>query len=193
MGGKGTLEADNIVAVLRSEYVKALDAKFASNDAVTKLKIDKIAILPEILTVTVPESTFYPKWKQGPAKRGDSVTVRHDGFQLRDLAAMNRNLRYFPALSVPWVTAVAVNNSPAKHDLSTFKSQYDMDDAEFHAWDEYWSKNYAVRVGQAKALIHLLYGFQPQTPNSQNFVLEFDPNDMTDMKRVLVSSPSVSH
>ena len=43
-------------------------------------------------------------------------------------------------------------------------------------WEKAWTRNFAHDIGYAKAVLHLCYGLQCLTPNSQNFLLEFEPN-----------------
>jgi hypothetical protein len=118
-----------------------------------------IHILPEILTITCVKST---------ANDGDQeVVVENDGFQLRDLQRLKSEMRYFPALSTPYVKG--------NGNLTTWKPQQDLSPSEFDAWNTYWADSYAARIGRAKALLHILYGFAPITPNMQNFVFEYDP------------------
>jgi hypothetical protein len=43
-------------------------------------------------------------------------------------------------------------------------------------WIQYWSQHFAANMGRTKAILHLCYGLQCLTPNSQNFILEFTGN-----------------
>ena len=197
MGGKGMLEPDSIVAALRTEYMDALDALYATrNSSHVNEHKKEIVILPELLTVTAKESEIYElkqeKTPFDPTSNfhfGEQVYVKkiikQDGFQLRDLSRMNPSMRYFPALSATYV--------PGNGDLATWKPEQLLTDDEYKLWDSYWDTNYAARIGKAKALLHVFYGFAPLTPNMQNFLFEVDATKKPPaFTRTFVSAPVLS-
>ena len=176
------LEPDSIVAALRTEYMTAMDTLYTArnSDHINQNK-KEIVLLPELLTVTAKQAEIYELKRDKTAfdpkidyHFGEQVyvkkTIQQDGFQLRDLSQMDPSKRYFPALSATYV--------PGNGDLATWKPEQLLSDgAEFDGWDAYWATNYAARIGKAKALLHLFYGFAPLTPNMQNFLFEVDPTD----------------
>lgn len=171
LGNKATLEPDAIVATLRTEFMLAMDYHYENRGVkseVTEAK-KQLVILPEALTVTCLKSTIM--------EDGQVVNVVNDGFQLRDLSRLDSKMRYFPALSTPYVKG--------NGNFKTWKPQQDLTEDEFKEWNMFWSTNYAARIGETKALLHILYGFAPLTPNMQNFVFEVDPASMT-LKRTIL-------
>lgn len=177
-GDKGTLEKDSLVAALQSNYVIAIEQFLeaqGSKGAKALVNSRAIAVLPEVLTVTCTD----------PALDGDTT----DGFQLRDLSRLSKDWVYFPPLSIPYVGRTAVPDSPVNFDV---RSEYFAGLATVSGappgtevdWATYWSGNFAGLVGKAKAILHLVYGLQPLTPNAQNFLLEISP-DMKSTRRVV--------
>jgi hypothetical protein len=90
---------------------------------------------------------------------------------------MDINNKYFPLISIPYV-------GPMSHDTpvdfvkrvpgwsALLRTNGDLDDN----WIQYWSQHFASRMGRTKAILHLCYGLQCLTPNSQNFLLEYTAN-----------------
>lgn len=173
-GEKGTLEKESLAAALRSNYIIAieqfLDAQRAQG-ARALVNSRAIVVLPEVLTVTCIDPSLDDK--------------TGDGFQLRDLSRLSRDMMYFPPLSIPYVG----RSTDAAHPVNfNDRSEYfaGLADTPGHVvapyswdWASYWSDNFASRVGQAKAILHLVYGLQPLTPNAQNFLLEMSPDSMS--------------
>ena len=52
-------------------------------------------------------------------------------------------------------------------------------------WGNFWSDAFASGIGRAKAVLHLVYGLQPLTPNSQNVLLEFESDTLEPTPRVV--------
>ena len=171
LGNKATLEPDAIVATLRTEFMLAMDHHYENRGLREDVNNAKkaLVILPEVLTVTCLKSTILEDGKQ--------VEVVNDGFQLRDLSRLDSKMRYFPALSTPYVKG--------NGNFKTWICQQDLSEDDFKNWNTYWSTGYAARIGETKALLHILYGFAPLTPNMQNFVFEVDPATMALKRTVL--------
>ncbi|KIW88829.1 uncharacterized protein Z519_10313 [Cladophialophora bantiana CBS 173.52] len=155
LGNKATLEPDTVVATLRTEFLLAMDRYYETRGA---------------LTATCLKSTL--------VEDSIPVEVKNDGFQFRDLSRLDPAMRYFPALSMPYVKG--------NGNLTTWQPQQELSGNDFQAWKTYWSTKYAARIGETKALLHLLYGFAPLTSNMQNFVLEVDPKDPKTLKRAVL-------
>ncbi|KAJ7241354.1 hypothetical protein B0H12DRAFT_45681 [Mycena haematopus] len=172
---KGALEKDALAAALRSDYVFALEAHLLDKVSPATAVGHQIIVLPELLTVTCTDATI----------DGGSG----DGFQLRDLSRLNGAAYYFPPLSIPYVgrSEPFVQAHPVNFDI---RSDYfaglagDLTKAPF--WADFWAGEFASRIGQAKAVLHLVYGLQPLTPNAQNFLLEFPDKTMEATGRVVV-------
>jgi hypothetical protein len=101
----------------------------------------------------------------------------YDGFQLRDLRHLDPKKRYFPPFSIPYVGPTANTNAPV--DFVNRVTGWSSLGSKVHPdgdapWISFWSRNFARAIGEAKAALHLCYGLQGLTPNSQNFLLEFD-------------------
>ncbi|KAF8188832.1 hypothetical protein K438DRAFT_2145851 [Mycena galopus ATCC 62051] len=172
---KGTLEKDALAAALRSDYVLALEAHLLDKVSPATAVGHQIIVLPELLTVTCTDATI-----DGGAG---------DGFQLRDLSRLDRAAHYFPPLSIPYVgrSAPFVQAQPVNFDVrSDYFAGLAGNPAETCFWANFWASEFASRIGQAKAVLHLVYGLQPLTPNAQNFLLEFSDKTMQDAGRVVV-------
>lgn len=164
-GEKGTLEKESLAAALRSNYVIELERFLKAQAAKALPNSQRLVVLPEVLTVTCIDPDL-------DGKTGD-------GFQLRDLSRLNRDRVYFPALSIPYIGRTADKGHPINYDI---RSEYfaglqeaaskDAALTQPADWATHWSNAFAARVGQAKALLHFVYGLQPLTPNAQNFLLE---------------------
>lgn len=144
-GGKATLEENSVQACLRGDHIAHVD-RTVGHDPVAD---PDVLVLPEILTVT--------------EDLGDSPG---DGFQVRDLSRLRTDHVYFPALSIPYVGAGA----PVAFGVLADRWAGRDDDA----WAAFWEQHYAARLGAVKAALLIRYGLQLGTPNSQNFLLEFD-------------------
>lgn len=181
MGGKGALEKESIAAALRSEYlmdiykmfyrspINAMKAYVSAKDTIPNL-IDEIVILPEVLTVTCTNAGV----------DGGSG----DGFQLRDISRLDPSKKYFPPIStlfVGYAGGNALNFTTPAAPWAAFGEIAQKRDE----WIAFWTENFAKRIGRAKATLHLHYGLQCLTPNSQNFLLEFDTN-MSKVSRVIL-------
>ncbi len=156
-GGKATLEENSLLACLRSEYVTAMDNARGHQPA----NDPALVVLREILTVT------------------ENLDVPGDGFQVRDLSALRRDHVYVPALSIPYIGALATG-AP---DLTTMAPRWANRDTA--AWTTFWRDNYAATLGRAKALLLLRYGLQLATPNGQNFLIELR-GDLTPTGRLVL-------
>lgn len=167
-GEKGTLEKDSLAAALRSNYVIAVEQFLTAQKAPALESSRRLIVLPEALTVTCTDPSL-------DGKTGD-------GFQLRDLNRLDQDKLYFPPLSIPYIARTTDSNRPI--DFNT-RSEYFAGLAETPKgapatapkpsdWAVYWSTEFAARVGQTKAILHLVYGLQALTPNAQNFLLEAD-------------------
>ena len=167
-GGKGTLEKEAAAAALQSEYIATIAALFKGRALVKEL-MDEVIVLPEILTVvcTNPKYTIV----KGPADKKKSI-VDNDGFQLRDIGGLNPEKTHFPPISIPFLGV----GTPV--DFKTLEAAWSFVDNQKgrDGWKEFWKKNYAKRIGRAKAILHLCYGLQHLSPNAQNFLLEFGSN-----------------
>jgi hypothetical protein len=117
---------------------------------------------------------------------------KYDGFQLRDLRGLDSHMKYFPPFSIPYVgksNTGAIDFVNRAAGWSSLASDLPL---EKDPWVAFWSEHFAAKVGKTKAALHLCYGLQGLTPNSQNFLLEFnqamDPTgkvvvrDLLDMK-----------
>lgn len=173
---KGTLEKDALAAALRSDYVLAHEAAMKTKSSPAFAVAHQVIILPELLTVTCTDATL-----DGGA---------NDGFQLRDLSRLHRGARYFPPLSIPYVgnqAGVADQKPPVNFDVrSTYFAGLAGDATNATAWSKYWGSEFASRLGQAKAVLHLVYGLQPLTPNAQNFLLEYPDDNLYSVTRVVL-------
>lgn len=78
-----------------------------------------------------------------------------EGYLFRDLSFMNDGNYYLPALSIPY----------AGRKIAELNKQ---------APEEFWKKNYAELLGEAKAKLLLRYGLQMETPNAQNMLIQLD-------------------
>jgi len=176
---KMTLEKDALAAALRSNYIIALEASMQRRTSPAYAVAHQIVILPELLTVTCVDASL----DEG----------MQDGFQLRDLTRLHRGSHYVPALSVPYLgnrDVVPVTDASQQQKLLlpgeigytppppvNFDTRSDYFDGLIGPaagdWANFWSQEFASRIGQAKAILHLVYGLQPLTPNAQNFLLEF--------------------
>ena len=99
----------------------------------------------------------------------------NDGFQLRDLSQMNPKNKYFPPISIPYVGPMANATTPVDFvtRVSGWSALLSIDGNLDNAWIHHWSQNFAAKMGRTKAILHLCYGLQCLTPNSQNFLLEY--------------------
>jgi hypothetical protein len=108
----------------------------------------------------------------------------NDGFQLRDLSQMNIKNKYFPPISIPYTGTATSENNPvdfvnrALGWSALLSTAGDLD----HAWIQHWSHNFAAKMGRTKAILHLCYGLQCLTPNSQNFLIEYSRDAENTMK-----------
>jgi hypothetical protein len=83
--------------------------------------------------------------------------------------------KYFPPISIPYTgTGVNeknpvdfVNRVPGWSALLSTAGNLD------NGWIQNWSLNFAAKMGRTKAILHLCYGLQCLTPNSQNFLIEY--------------------
>lgn len=141
-GGKDVLETNALLASMRSDWVEHVEKTIGTDP--------KLIILRELLTVTYPNQ---------PPILGKTV---RDGYQVRDLSALNPDRIYFPPLSIPFGGQAFATAYNQKHSGSP---------KNFH---EFWKAAYAEAIGAAKAKLLLRYGLQLTTPNPQNFLLEFD-------------------
>ncbi len=169
---KDVLEWNNVLAMLRSYYIRDVDKMVGSDPA--------LVILTELLTVT--------------DKSGD-------GFQVRDLRPLvpriGRGCWYLPALSVPYFGlevvrrfkaqggAVTVDmikdqvspgffNSFSPHLAKQFSQPAAPSADDQKAFEYYWGRNYAIQLGIVKAKLLLRYALQWMMPNPQNMVIELD-------------------
>jgi hypothetical protein len=78
-----------------------------------------------------------------------------NGIVVRDLRPLMNGNYFLPALSIPYA-----GESIAKLNGKTV--------------DEFFGKEYAEKLGRAKARLLIRYGIQMETPNSQNMLIEFD-------------------
>lgn len=90
----------------------------------------------------------------------DVLSVRDkatgNGYIVRDLSNLKTDHYYFPAFSIPHEGAdiARANHAP---------------------FPGIWDDVYAEKLGRTKAKMLLRYGFQMESPNPQNFLIEFDP------------------
>lgn len=100
----------------------------------------------------------------GISEGGPGSTARGDGVLVRDLSALRTDRIYIPAISIPFLDVR----------LQKLCRRYEAyPDTE---WQDLWERAYAEALGRAKALLLLRYGLMMETPNAQNFLLEFDPS-----------------
>jgi hypothetical protein len=78
------------------------------------------------------------------------------GLVVRDYSDLKNENHYMAGLSLPYVGEKIAETNGAD-------------------FNEFWAKSYAAVVGQAKAQLLLFTGMQMATPNSQNLIVEFDP------------------
>lgn len=151
---KDQLEDDSILACLRSDLIAKFDADCGRRQAESKT----LTVLTELLSIT----------EKGTPEQEQSDNTYGDGAQIRDLSALNPRRSYFPPISIPFVDADKRVAFCPRFALCGDKQ-----------WRDYWGLHYAVRFGEAKALLLLRYGLQMQSPNAQNLLLEFDGDHPT--------------
>lgn len=79
------------------------------------------------------------------------------GYVIRDVRKTDDGHYYLPAMSIPYV-----GREIAKINGLRF--------------EQFWEKNYAAVLGEAKAKMLLRYGLQMETPNPQNMLIQLDRN-----------------
>jgi hypothetical protein len=184
MGGKGAVEKEFIAAALRSEYLMDVRKMFYQNrfNAMNVYAnpgsglINEIIILPEVLTVTCTN----------PAIDGGS----RDGFPLRNISGLNPSKEYFTPISIPFVSFPKPGSGAVDYTKCDFTTPASLRAAigeidKRDGWINFWADSFAKRIGRAKAILHIHYGLQCLTPNSQNFLPEFDDTMSTVSKAVL--------
>jgi hypothetical protein len=157
-GDKGVLEEDSILAAIRSEWISELD-QLAGRDPA---RDPDLVVLPEVLTVT---------------RRGADDLASGDGFQVRDLSRLKRDMVYFPALSIPFIGA----GSDAL-DFDHLCPRWSAVDV--NVWWRFWTSAFAERIGETKARLLVRYGLQASTPNAQNYLIEMT-RDMQPTGRIV--------
>ena len=141
--GKEHLEANSIIACLRSDLIAEVD-KQLGRDSNTDAEL---LLQTELLAITELNTS-------------DPITPG-DGIQVRDISCLKKDCVYLSPISIPFLDLK----------LTTLRARFSAIDED--GWADFWKKYYAERIGVAKAQLLLRYGLQLNTPNSQNFLLEF--------------------
>jgi hypothetical protein len=195
--GKARLEANSILACMRSAYIR-------ETERIKNFLDPRLVILTEVLTVTERD----PRWGPWFAWHKKQLTEPHtvpepekpktgDGFQVRSLKGLKFDSEYFPPTSIPFVrltgkgeklrvsedsahivslnprststAAVALGQPLCMSMLTELRS---LGAEELLAWKNFWKVHYAEALGRAKARLLLRYGLQGFGGNAQNFLLE---------------------
>lgn len=141
---KDKLDDESIISPLRSDLVNKYQKEFRINPRTEP----SILVLTELLTIT----------ELDPNNPHDMK----DGVQVRDLSLLDQNKVYFPPICIPFF------GLDLRQVTSKFHHINDQN------WCDFWKANYAVKLGEAKAILLLKYGMQGLSPNGQNFLLEFN-------------------
>lgn len=86
-----------------------------------------------------------------------------DGYQVRDISGLDPEKLYIPPISIPYL------------DRNLVELHRRFEGVADPAWLGFWAEAFAHALGRAKATLMLHYGLQMLTPNSQNWLLEFEP------------------
>ncbi|MEM7153899.1 MAG: hypothetical protein AAF799_13705 [Myxococcota bacterium] len=97
-----------------------------------------------------------------------------DGYQVRDISGLDPEKLYIPPISIPYLDRNLVQH------CRRFEHVADP------TWLEFWGETFAHALGRAKAVLMLHYGLQMLTPNSQNWLLEFEPGTPPEPTGVVV-------
>ena len=141
---KALLEDSCYMAMHRSECINSM----RNNDP-------SFGVQTEVLTITAPITIG----------EGDEKIETRDGFQVRDLSCMQRDLDYLPAQAIPYARQYFDQDSV---DDTALIARQIADQCAF------WRQAFAVPLGRAKARMFLNYGLIHQSANAQNFVLGFN-------------------
>lgn len=150
-GSKENVNKDVFFGLLQSDMIMLFNEKKGHSNE----RDPCMVILPEIMGV-MENSSFFPDGTDHGRKKGD-------GFLVRDLSSLDPRRIYIPALSIPFLDK----------NLKVLKDRFECFPK--IKWQNFWKVNYAELLGWAKALLLIRYGLQLETPNAQNFLLEFEP------------------
>jgi hypothetical protein len=165
---KDQLEALNVRACLRSDYLALVDEWMAAQGGARSAEDVVLKFQTEILTVTERPMGS----ERAPGNTGiyatDDFFPATDGFQVRDLGVFNTapGVFYFPPLSMP---AIGL-------DLKTLRPRWAALHEDPQRWAGLWKRIYARPVACAKVLALLRYGFQHIAPHGQNVLIELKDN-----------------
>ncbi len=151
-GEKDCLDANWIVACLRSDYVAEVDKTMKTKGRDKPNDDPDIIILTELLSIN--ETT-------------ERAEGKLDGVQVRDLSPLDTSKIYLAPLNVPFVD---LNFNLYNEEFARLK---DKD----KTWCDFWKLNWAKKLGRAKALFMLRYGLQHINPNPQNYLIELKKGD----------------
>ena len=211
-GGKGTLEKESIAAALRSEYLHLLQKIVQRSNGPAAQFIDEISVLPEVLTVTctnefidlgacdgfqlrdisglLPSNKYFPPISipfvdvpKVPTTTPPSVSTTTASHAPTTTAPKG------PTTTPPSVSTTAAS-TPTNNfvDFAKYAAPWSAitDQGPKALWVKFWDVNFARRIGRAKAILHMVYGLQCLTPNSQNFLLEFDKSMVNENGRTVL-------
>lgn len=147
---KDFLDDNWIIACLRSDYVAEIDNEMKDKRSLESLELsNNIVVLTELLSINETEKRIEGKYK--------------DGVQIRDLSALEAKNLFVPPLTIPFLDM----------DFNLLNEEFTCLKNKNVEWLEFWRKNWAARLGRAKALFLLRYGLQHINPNPQNYLIEF--------------------
>ncbi|WP_434419264.1 hypothetical protein [Nannocystis pusilla] len=92
-----------------------------------------------------------------------------DGIQVREVGDAGKDEVWFPALAIP---------SHGKAFAEAWEPKCD--------WVQFWTKNFALPAGRAKAEMLVYFGLQHMTSNAQNFLSAFERAGKRDARRVIL-------
>jgi hypothetical protein len=106
---------------------------------------------------------------------GKGAADRWDGFQVRHLGSMGDDI-WFPALAIPTSGKTFAKRWAHATDFS---------------WKQFWSKNFAHKLGRSKAEMLAMFGLQHMTANAQNMLVAFkrkrtNYNDGTEARHIIL-------
>ncbi|MHA7633879.1 hypothetical protein [Corallococcus sp. M7] len=158
---KDLLEENSAHAMLRSDLISEMTSKYKHYSLETRYQLEVLCVQMYL-------------GKQDLSGNGVDAD-RWDGFQVRELGSMDGEI-WFPALSIPTSGKTFAKRWAHKTDFS---------------WKDFWGKNFAEKLGRAKAEMLVLFGLQHMTANSQNMLIAFPRdkggyNASTDAKAIIL-------
>lgn len=179
---KDLLEENSIHAMRRSNLIHVTRKRVGEEKFKARYQLEILSILLKRDPVTAEKNqtklsrlTSIPPDQRTDTQNGELKELRlpnsFDGIQVREIGDAGQGEEvWFPALAIPTHgKAFFVNWAHNGRDPDLGKGP-----DEKLEWVEFWKKNYAIPMGEAKGEMLLYFGMQHMTSNAQNFLIVFD-------------------